>query len=230
MKSIQHVKGTFGARQKNKKLRPSAATIRRLPRYYRYLSDLLNEGVLRISSSELAKRMRVTASQIRQDLSCFGDFGQQGYGYNVKYLWKKVGDLLGLNSGYRACLIGVGNLGQALLRSNMFARRGVECVAAFDTNEDLVGTTIGNTPVLSTKDLETYCQEQHIDMAVLSVPTSVARQVADRLVTVGIHGILNFTNAELVYDAPVQVENVHLDDALMVLCFRMGSKSEGSEE
>lgn len=229
MRSIQHVKGTFGARQKNKKLHPSAATIRRLPRYYRYLSALLDEGVLRISSSELAKKMRVTASQIRQDLSCFGDFGQQGYGYNVKYLWRKVGDLLGLNSGYRACLIGVGNLGQAILRSRMFARRGVTCVAAFDQNEDVVGTSIGGIPIYAQEMLEEKIAEEHIDMAVLAVPSSVAPTIAQRLCEAGISGILNFTNAELSHDLHVMVENVHLDDALMVLCYRMGSKKEDTD-
>ncbi len=226
MRSIQQVKGTFGARQKNKKLHPSVATIRRLPRYYRYLSALLDEGILRISSSELAKKMRVTASQIRQDLSCFGGFGQQGYGYNVKYLWRQVGDLLGLNSGYRACLIGVGNLGQAILRSRMFTRRGVTCVAAFDQNEDVIGTSIGGIPVYSQEEIETRVREENIDMAVLAVPSAIAPVIADRLSEAGISGILNFTNAEIIHDEHVVVENVHLDDALMVLCYRMGSKKE----
>ena len=224
MKSIHQVKGTFGARHKEKKAKPSAATIRRLPRYYRHLSALLREEVLRISSSELAKRMRVTASQIRQDLSCFGGFGQQGYGYNVKYLQKQVGDLLGLNSNYRACLIGVGHLGQAILQSNMCARRGVECVAAFDVDPAIIGTTVGGTTIRPHDEMVAFLEAEKVDMAILTVPSSVARQVADQLVAAGIKGILNFTNTELTYDLPVQVENVHLDDALMVLCYRMGAK------
>ena len=230
MRSMKHVEGTFGARKKNKKLHPSAATIRRLPRYYRYLSALLDEDILRISSSELAKRMRVTASQIRQDLSCFGGVGPPGYGYNVKYLWRQIGDLLGLNSGYRACLIGVGNLGQAILRSRMFVRRGVTCVAAFDQNEDVIGTSIGGIPVYSQEELETRIAEEHIDMAVLAVPSAIAPTMADRLEKAGITGILNFTNAEISHNQQVVVENVHLDDALMVLCYRMGSKKEEDDQ
>ena len=170
MKSIDKVEGTFDSRNRDKRGRPSQATIRRLPRYHRYLANLLSEGILRISSSALAERMHVTASQIRQDLSCFGDFGQQGYGYNVKYLYHKIGLLLGAEAGYRAVLVGVGNMGQALLRSRMFERRGVRCVAAFDRDPTLVGRIIGDVTVLDGDTLEAFCREERVDLAILTLP------------------------------------------------------------
>jgi redox-sensing transcriptional repressor len=230
LNSIDKVKGTFEHRTRDKKTQPSAATIRRLPRYYRYLTALLNDGILRISSSELAKKMNVTASQIRQDLSCFGDFGQQGYGYNVKYLYRKIGILLGLNAGYRAVLVGVGDMGHALLRSRMFARRGVRCMAAFDRDESLIGTSVGEIPIYDVAGLEAYCRSEKIDLAVLTLPADAAYEMARRLADAGVQGILNFTNTELPPDLPVTVQNVHLDDFLMILCYQMGTLAGERED
>ena len=222
MNSIDKVKGTFERRAREKKTQPSAATIHRLPRYHRYLAALLGEGILRISSSELAKRMNVTASQIRQDLSCFGDFGQQGYGYNVKYLFRKVGDLLGANAGYRAVVVGVGNMGHALLSSRMFVRRGVHCMAAFDRDPKLIGSTVGEIPVYDAVELERYCRAENIDLAILTLPADAAPAVAERLCGAGVRGILNFSDVELPRNLPVTVQNIHLDDSLMVLCYEVG--------
>ena len=230
MKSIDKVEGTFDSRNRDKRGRPSQATIRRLPRYHRYLANLLSEGILRISSSALAERMHVTASQIRQDLSCFGDFGQQGYGYNVKYLYHKIGLLLGAEAGYRAVLVGVGNMGQALLRSRMFERRGVRCVAAFDRDPTLVGRIIGDVTVLDGDTLEAFCREERVDLAILTLPADAAREVAPVLAAAGVQGVLNFANTELPRELPLRVENVHLDDALMLLCYEISSTDRQREE
>lgn len=230
MKSIDKVEGTFDSRNRDKRGRPSQATIRRLPRYHRYLANLLSEGILRISSSALAERMHVTASQIRQDLSCFGDFGQQGYGYNVKYLYHKIGLLLGAEAGYRAVLVGVGNMGQALLRSRMFERRGVRCVAAFDRDPALVGRIIGDVTVLDGDTLEAFCREERVDLAILTLPADAAREVAPVLAAAGVQGVLNFANTELPRELPLRVENVHLDDALMLLCYEISSTDRQWEE
>ncbi|MBQ4324726.1 MAG: redox-sensing transcriptional repressor Rex [Clostridia bacterium] len=230
MKSIDKVEGTFDSRNRDKRGRPSQATIRRLPRYHRYLANLLSEGILRISSSALAERMHVTASQIRQDLSCFGDFGQQGYGYNVKYLYHKIGLLLGAEAGYRAVLVGVGNMGQALLRSRMFERRGVRCVAAFDRDPALVGRIIGDVTVLDGDTLEVFCREERVDLAILTLPADAAREVAPVLAAAGVQGVLNFANTELPRELPLRVENVHLDDALMLLCYEISSTDRQREE
>lgn len=230
MKSIDKVEGTFDSRNRDKRGRPSQATIRRLPRYHRYLANLLSEGILRISSSALAERMHVTASQIRQDLSCFGDFGQQGYGYNVKYLYHKIGLLLGAEAGYRAVLVGVGNMGQALLRSRMFERRGVRCVAAFDRDPALVGRIIGDVTVLDGDTLEAFCREERVDLAILTLPADAAREVAPVLAAAGVQGVLNFANTELPRELPLRVENVHLDDALMLLCYEISSTDRQREE
>ncbi len=230
MRRIDQVKGTFESRIREKKPRASAATIRRLPRYHRYLANLLEEGTLRISSSALAEKMNVTASQIRQDLSCFGDFGQQGYGYNVKYLYRKIEVLLGIDKGYRAILVGVGNMGQALLRSRMFARRGVKCLAAFDARPDAVGTQVAGVPVYDVEELDGFLEREKVDMAVLTLPADAAVAMAERLAERGVGGILNFTNAEIPAHLSLVVENVHLDDFLMLLCFRMGEKGEAEDE
>ena len=230
MKSIDPVQGTFDSRNRDKRGRPSQATVRRLPRYHRYLANLLAEGTLRISSSALAERMHVTASQIRQDLSCFGDFGQQGYGYNVKYLYHKIGLLLGAEAGYRAVLVGAGGMGQALLRSRMFERRGVRCIAAFDKDPALIGRIIGDVTVMDAKDLFAFCREEKVDLAVLTLPAEGARAVAPVLAEAGVMGVLNFANTELPREPPLQVENVHLDDALMLLCYQMVSAEKRGEE
>lgn len=199
----------------------SPAVIKRLPRYFRYLRELIRNGKLRISSGELSEMMHVTASQIRQDLNCFGGFGQQGYGYNVNYLYAKICEILGVGEGFRAVVIGTGNLGRALVRSPMFEKRGVDIVAMFDVAENLVGTTVAGVEVLHMDALEHFCTENVVDIAVLTLPKEYAAEVAERLVKAGVSGIWNFTSKELICPAPVIVENVHIGDSLMTLCYEL---------
>ncbi len=200
----------------------SPAVIRRLPRYFRYLRELLREGKTRISSGELSERMQVTASQIRQDLNCFGGFGQQGYGYNVSYLYSKISDLLGVGVGLQAVIIGAGDLGRALVRSSMFEKRGVDIVAMFDIAPDLIGKEFGGASVYDMKELDAFCQENRVDMAVLTLPKDKAEEEAAHLLSLGVSGFWNFTGKELVY-APGEavVENVHLGDSLMSLNYEL---------
>ncbi|MBE6590204.1 MAG: redox-sensing transcriptional repressor Rex [Ruminococcaceae bacterium] len=196
----------------------SPAVIRRLPRYFRYLRELIREGKMRISSSELSERMGVTASQIRQDLNCFGGFGQQGYGYNVNYLYAKISDLLGVSAGLHAIIIGAGDLGRALVRSTMFEKRGVDIVAMFDVDPALIGKSFGDVMIYDMKELEEYCASNDVDMAVLTLPKECAEAEAERLLRAGIHGFWNFTGKELAYAPDLAVvENVHLGDSLMIL-------------
>ena len=204
------------SRAKNETVSP--AVIKRLPRYFRYLRELIRDGKMRISSSELSERMGVTASQIRQDLNCFGGFGQQGYGYNVNYLYAKISELLGVSAGLRAIIIGAGDLGRAVVRSTMFEKRGVDVIAMFDVDEALIGKSFGDVTVHDMKELEAYCASNTVDMAVLTLPKEFAESEADRLVKAGVLGLWNFTGKELVYpDDRAVVENVHLGDSLMIL-------------
>ena len=196
----------------------SPAVIRRLPRYFRYLRELIRDGKMRISSGELSERMGVTASQIRQDLNCFGGFGQQGYGYNVNYLYAKISELLGVSAGLRAIIIGAGDLGRALVRSTMFEKRGVDIVAMFDVDEALIGKSFGGVTIYDMRELERWCEENTVDMAVLTLPKECAESEAERLVALGVCGLWNFTGKELNYpDDRAVVENVHLGDSLMIL-------------
>ena len=200
----------------------SPVVIRRLPRYFRYLRELIREGRMRISSGELSEIMNVTASQIRQDLNCFGGFGQQGYGYNVNYLYTKICELLGVDEGYRAIMIGAGNLGKALVRNPMFEKRGVETVAIFDVAPAVIGEQIGELVVRDMKELEDFCQENVVDIAVLTMPKEAADEVAKRLIALGVRGLWNFTGKELhSLSANVVVENVHIGDSLMTLCYKL---------
>ena len=234
MESIDKVPGIIDKKEEFLRYTDvSPAVIRRLPRYHRYLGDLIRIGKMRISSKELASMMGVTASQIRQDLNCFGGFGQQGYGYNVKYLHSKIGELLGTTEGYRAVIIGAGNLGRALAATHMFDRRGVTRAAMFDTNQALVGTEIYGIPVYHVDNLASFCRENRIDIAVLTVPKEAAKSVTDVLVRAGIKGIWNFANMELtVEDENVVVENIHLGDSLMTLCYEVKNRSiqNGTEQ
>lgn len=200
---------------------PSDSVIKRLPRYFRYLRILMRNGISRISSGELSKMMNVTASQIRQDLNCFGGFGQQGYGYNVEYLYAKICDLLGVGAGLCSVIIGAGNLGRAIVRSNMFDKRGVEIVGMFDINPILVNQKIEHVEVYSLEMLESFCGNNRVDFAVLTLPKESAQEVASRLVELGVKGFWNFTGQELELPDDVVVENVHLGDSLMTLCYRL---------
>ena len=204
-----------------KKDRVSTAVIRRLPRYYRHLDDLYRSGSVRISSSALAKSMGLTASQIRQDLSCFGEFGQQGYGYNIERLRGEVAEILGMNRSHTAVILGAGNLGRALLENFPFRFNGFQLTAAFDVDPAIVGTELGGVPVYHVDSLEEYAREHRISVGVLTVPATVAAGSAHRLVSCGVQGIWNFTNVELPGEVldKVKVENVHFADSLLTLSY-----------
>ena len=204
----------------------SRAVISRLPRYYRYLGDLLEAGVERISSNDLSKKMQVTASQIRQDLNNFGGFGQQGYGYNVKYLYTEIGKILGLDKDHNFIIIGAGNLGQALANYASFERNGFILKSLFDVNPRLEGVTIRGIPVRILDELEGYLQENDIEIAALTLPKSKAEEVADVLVANGIKAIWNFAHTDLTLPKDVIVESVHLADSLMKLSYNISQHNE----
>ena len=175
----------------------SMAVIRRLPKYHRYLGDLLDKDVQRISSKELSDIIGFTASQIRQDLNNFGGFGQQGYGYNVEALHKEIGNILGLNKIYKSVLIGAGNLGQAIANYAGFRKSGFEIKALFDANPRMIGLKIKDFEVLDSENLESFVKENDIDIAILCIPKNGAQDIVDRLVKVGVKGIWNFAPIDL---------------------------------
>ena len=199
----------------------SQAVIRRLPRYYRYLGELLVNNVERISSNELSMKMNVTASQIRQDLNNFGGFGQQGYGYNVKYLHTEIGKILGLDVKHNFIIIGAGNLGQALANYASFERSGFVLKGIFDVNPRLEGVTIRGVPIQMMDHLKTYVMENDIDIAVLTIPKAKAIEVAEILAETPIKGIWNFAHTDLHLPKSIIVENVHLSESLMRLSYKV---------
>ena len=200
----------------------SQAVIRRMPRYYRYLGELLEDGVERISSNDLSKRMNVTASQIRQDLNNFGGFGQQGYGYNVKFLYEEIGKILGLNQKHNIIVIGAGNLGQALANYVKFEKLGFVITALFDVNPALEGVTVRGIKIHMLDELDDYCKDHVVDIAALTMPKEKADAIANRLVNLGIQAIWNFAHVDLdLIDKNVVVENVHLSDSLMQLSYNI---------
>ena len=201
----------------------SQAVISRLPRYFRYLGELKNEGIERISSQELSARMQVTASQIRQDFNHFGGFGQQGYGYNVNYLYSEIANILGLNEEHNLIIIGAGHLGQALVNYMNFERRGFIFRGIFDNNPALWGTTIRGIEVMPMDRIEKFVKENAVDIAVLSIPKDGAVSVANDLVRFGIKAIWNFAHVDLLLPKEVKVENVHLSDSLMKLSYMLAS-------
>ena len=205
----------------------SQAVIRRMPRYYRYLGELLDEGVERISSGDLSKRMQVTASQIRQDLNNFGGFGQQGYGYNVKYLHEEIGKILGLNKTHNIIVIGAGNLGQALTNYTKFEKLGFKIIAMFDVNPAFAGVTVRGVRIYLLDELEEFCKENHVDIAALTMPKAKADAIANRVVDLGIRAIWNFAHVDLdLSNKDVVVENVHLSDSLMQLSYNIVKNQE----
>ncbi|MBQ2732797.1 MAG: redox-sensing transcriptional repressor Rex [Clostridia bacterium] len=206
----------------------SEAVINRLPRYFRFLSELKRAGVERTSSTELSELMGATASQIRQDLNCFGGFGQQGYGYSVPYLYDNIASILGVDKDYRAIIVGTGNLGRALASSPVFEKRGVHVCALFDVDADVIGKTFFGFRIKNMTELENYCEREKPDIAVLTVPRGAAKETAERLVAAGVKGIWNFTNIELA-PGKAMVQNVHLGDTLMTLCYSI-SQNEGNKE
>lgn len=208
----------------------SPAVIKRLPRYFRYLRELIRQGKSRISSSELSEIMNVTASQIRQDLNCFGGFGQQGYGYNVNYLYTKICDILGVGCGYRAVVVGAGNLGHALVRSTMFEKRGVDVMALFDVDPTLIGTSVDELMIYDMKEFADYCRPRDITIAVLTVPKTAAAAAVETMAAAGIRGIWNFSGRELdTADSGIVVENVHMGDSLMTLCYELCRREQDGE-
>ena len=208
-----------------KKENISDAVVRRLPRYYRHLTELCARGVVRISSHSLGQEMNITASQIRQDFSCFGEFGQQGYGYNVEELRTEIGHILGVDNNHHLIMIGVGNLGHALLQGFRFSQTGFTVGAAFDVSPDVVGTSINGVPVYSMDELDSYIQEHSVDVVALTIPQSVAQDTANRLMDLGIRGFWNFTNVELSSSNPdVKIENIHFADSLLTLSYRIANR------
>lgn len=208
-----------------KKENISDAVIRRLPRYYRQLTDLCNRGVVRISSHSLGQEMNITASQIRQDFSCFGEFGQQGYGYNVEELRAEIGHILGVDNNHHLVMIGVGNLGHALLQNFPFSHTGFTVDAAFDVSPTVIGTSVNGVPIYSMNDLDSFIREHSVDVVVLTIPQSVAQDIANRLIDLGVRGFWNFTNVELSSPSPdVRFENIHFADSLLTLSYRIANR------
>lgn len=199
----------------------SQAVIGRLPRYFRYLGELKDQGIERVSSQELSDIMKVTASQIRQDLNNFGGFGQQGYGYKVEYLYEEIGKLLGLDKKHHLIIIGAGNLGQALANYMNFERRGFLFLGIFDKNPDLHGKSIKNMEIKPMERIGDFIRANDIDIAVLTIPKESALTVADTLVRAGIKAIWNFAHIDLNVPEEIQVENVHLSDSLMKLSYNI---------
>lgn len=197
----------------------SMAVVRRLPRYYRYLGELLQKGVTKISSRELSEKMNVTASQIRQDLNNFGGFGQQGYGYNVEYLYEEIGKILGLHQNYKMIIVGVGNLGQAIANSNSFSKRGFKLVGLFDVNPKLIGMSIHGVEVMDVDRMEQFVKENEVEIAILTMPKTKVKETAENLAKWGIKGLWNFSPVDLFLPDTVQIENVHLSHSLMTLAY-----------
>ena len=199
----------------------SNSVIRRLPRYYRFLGELEHNGYVRISSRELSEKMGLTASQIRQDFNNFGGFGQQGYGYNVEYLYDEIGKILGLDYQHNMVLVGAGNLGQALVKYLKFKQSGFNFICAFDINPQLYDQTIGGIPIRPIQELQTYVDKNNVDIVVLTIPKSEAKEVAQSLSKTNIKAIWNFAHVDLELPSQIQVENVHLQDSLMKLSYNI---------
>ena len=199
----------------------SQAVIGRLPRYFRYLGELKDQGIERVSSQELSDIMKVTASQIRQDFNNFGGFGQQGYGYNVQFLYEEIGKIMGLNTEHRIIIIGAGNLGQALANYVKFEKLGFVITALFDVNPELSGKSVRGIPILMLSELDEYCRTHRVDIAALTMPKSKADSIASKLVDLGIRAIWNFAHTDLNLPESVIVENVHLSESLMRLSYNI---------
>ena len=210
-----------------KRLKVSNNVIRRLPRYLRKLDELADNGISRISSFELGQQLGLTPSQIRQDFSCFGEFGQQGYGYNVPALRTQIASILGIDRGFNAVLIGVGNIGRALMDNFCFSEWGFKLECAFDIKPELIGTSFKGVPIYSMDYMVEYLQSHHVDVAVLTVPKEVAVPVANSLTSNGVEAIWNFTNVELTEpNSPTLVENVHFSDSLLSLSYFIAERKD----
>ena len=210
-----------------KKIKVSNNVIRRMPRYLRKLEELEAQGIARVSSSELGNLLGLTPSQIRQDFSCFGEFGQQGYGYNVSALKEEIAKILGTDRGYSAVLIGVGNIGRALMDNFCFSAWGCNLLCAFDVNKDIIGRQINGIPIKSMDELPAFLAENKVDLAVLAVPKEFALSVTDALTENGIEAIWNFTNVDIAEpDSPLIVENLHFSDSLLALSYYISEKKD----
>ena len=194
-----------------------AVVIKRLPRYYRYLGDLLEQDITRVSSGALSKKMNVTASQIRQDFNYFGGFGQQGYGYNVEFLYNAIGEILGLHDEDTIIILGAGNLGRALANHKQFSKRGFKIIGIFDTDKEIIDTFVNGIKVMSADMLESFLKKHRVDIAILTLPKDAAQKTADILANGGVKGLLNFSYMELKLPSGISVENVHISDAMMTL-------------
>lgn len=210
----------------NKEKKISSAVIKRLPRYYRYLGELMENGIQRISSSELSSRMKVTASQIRQDLNNFGGFGQQGYGYNVESLHEEIGKILGIDKTHNMIIIGAGHLGQAIMNSEDFAKRGFVIKGIFDNNPELEGKSINGLPIMMSYKMPSFIRDNDIEIAAIIVPKDAAKDVAKAVVDAGVSAIWNFAHTDLSVPDSVVVENVHLSESLMRLSYNLVNKRE----
>ncbi|MBR6902810.1 MAG: redox-sensing transcriptional repressor Rex [Clostridia bacterium] len=200
----------------------SSLVIHRMPRYYRFLGELKEEGVVRISSRELAERMNLTASQIRQDFNCFGGFGQQGYGYNVDVLRSEIAHILGLDRNVNAILIGVGNIGRAIVQNINFETKGFSLIGLFDAKESIVGQIVKNIPIRHISTLDEFCREIKPAAAILCLPKSATKQITKQLINLGVKGFMNFSSYDISLDFPdVKVENVHFGDGLMTLSYQL---------
>ncbi len=202
----------------------SDSVIKRLPRYYRFLGELRNSGMTRISSRELSERMGLTASQIRQDLNCFGGFGQQGYGYNIDILQAEIARILGVDVPKSTILIGMGNLGRAVTMHVNFESKGFRLVGLFDSKESLVGQVVKNLPIRSVSSLDEFCRENRPQVAILCIPKTAAEEISEQLVSLGIKGFWNFSHYDLTLRyKDIMVENVHFGDSLMTLSYRLSN-------
>ena len=209
---------------KNEYIKVPMVVIKRLPRYYRYLGELVRQGKSRISSAALSEKMGVTASQIRQDFNCFGGFGQQGYGYNVVNLYEEIGKILGLDRFHPMIIVGAGNMGHALLNYTKLEKRGFKVIGIFDNDPKKIGTEIKGIKINDISSLEDFCQQTKVDIAALALPDSVVKEIAERLIDAGIKGLWNFSHTELSVPENVAVENVHLSDSLMTLSYKILEK------
>ena len=206
----------------------SSPVIKRLPRYYRFLGELERKGVIRISSRELSEMMGFTASQIRQDLNCFGGFGQQGYGYNVKELHSVISRILGIDAENKAVLIGAGNLGKAIASHIDFNKRGFRLIGVFDSNPEKFGKSIAGLTVSGIDTIETFCKANNPVCAILCIPKKAAQEIAPKLIELGIKGFWNFSHYDFAVnrDSSIVVENVHLTDSLMTLAYGLNNTDE----
>lgn len=214
----------------SKSINISNSVIRRLPRYYRFLGELEDQQISKISSRELSERMHLTASQIRQDLNCFGGFGQQGYGYNVSELRKEIGRILGVDKHRKTILIGAGNLGTALAVHINFKKSGCSLIGIFDSNKKIVGNPLGKLTITDIDDLEKFCRENKPEVAVLCIPKSVTKEIVDRLTELGVRSFWNFSHYDInVEHKNIIVENVHLGDSLLTLSYGVNNNLDNDK-